>query len=146
MLPHPLTNFAIRKYYQNEPRFNGVYSRDNLPEKIKDGAYIINLDEQSDIVTYWTALYSLNNGVTYFDSFGVEHNSKEIKKFIGNKIIKTSIFRIKVYDSIMCGYFCIGFIDFMLAGKTITDFTNLFSPNNFKRNDDITLNYFMTNV
>ena len=146
MLPHPLTNFAIRKYYQNEPRFNGVYSRDNLQEKIKDGAYIINLDEQSDIVTYWTALYSLNNGVTYFDSFGVEHNSKEIKKFIGNKIIKTSIFRIKVYDSIMCGYFCIGFIDFMLAGKTITDFTNLFSPNNFKRNDDITLNYFMTNV
>ena len=146
MLPHPLTNFAIRKYYQNEPRFNGVYSRDNLPEKIKDGAYIINLDEQSDIVTYWTALYSLNNSVTYFDSFGVEHNSKEIKKFIGNKIIKTSIFRIKVYDSIMCGYFCIGFIDFMLAGKTITDFTNLFSPNNFKRNDDITLNYFMTNV
>ena len=78
MLPHPLTNFAIRKYYQNEPRFNGVYSRDNLPEKIKDGAYIINLDEQSDIVTYWTALYSLNNGVTYFDSFGLEHNSKEI--------------------------------------------------------------------
>ena len=146
MLPHPLTNFAIRKYYQNEPRFNGVYSRDNLQEKIKDGAYIINLDEQSDIVTYWTALYSLNNGVTYFDSFGVEHNSKEIKKFIGNKIIKTSIFRIKVYDSIMCGYFCIGFIDFMLAGKTITDFTNLFSPNNFKRNDDITLNCFMTNV
>ena len=91
-------------------------------------------------------MYSLNNGVTYFDSFGVEHNSKEIKKFIGNKIIKTSIFRIKVYDSIMCGYFCIGFIDFMLAGKTITDFTNLFSPNNFKRNDDITLNYFMINV
>ena len=74
-------------------------------------------------------MYSLNNGVTYFDSFGVEHNSKEIKKFIGNKIIKTSIFRIKVYDSIMCGYFCIGFIDFMLAGKTLTDFTNLFSPN-----------------
>ena len=115
MLPHPLTNFAIRKYYQNEPRFNGAYSRDNLQEKIKDGTYIINLDEQSDIVTYWTALYSLNNGVIYFDSFGLEHNSKEIKKFIGNKIIKTSIFRKKVYDSIMCGYFCIGFIGFMLA-------------------------------
>ena len=91
-------------------------------------------------------MYSLNNGVIYFDSFGLEHNSKEIKKFIGNKIIKTSIFRTKVYDSIMCGYFCIGFIGFMLAGKTITDFTNLFSPNNFKRNDDIILNYFMTNA
>ena len=139
MPPYLLTNFEMQKYYQNEPRFNGVYSRDNLQEKIKDGAYIINLDEQSDIVTYWTALYSLNNGVTYFDSFGVEHNSKEIKKFIGNKIIKTSIFRIKVYDSIMCGYFCIGFIDFMLVRKNLTEFTNLFSPNNSKENEDIIL-------
>ena len=146
MPPYLLTNFEMQKYYQNEPRFNGVYSRDNLQEKIKDGAYIINLDEQSDIVTYWTALYSLNNGVTYFDSFGVEHNSKEIKKFIGNKIIKTSIFRIKVYDSIMCGYFCIGFIDFMLARGTLTEFTNLFSPSNFKKNDDIILHYFMSNI
>ena len=56
MTPHPLTNFAIQKYYQNEPRFNGVYSRDNL-QRIKDGAYIINLDEHSDIETHWVALY-----------------------------------------------------------------------------------------
>ena len=80
MLSHPLTNFEIQKYYQNEPRFNGVYSRDNLP-KIKDGAYIINLDEYSDIGTHWVALYVQNN-VTYFDSFGVEHIPKEIKTFI----------------------------------------------------------------
>ena len=77
-------------------------------------------------------MYILNNDVTYFDSFGVEHIPKEIKAFIGNKNIKTNIFRIQAYDSIMCGYFCIGCIDFMLAGKTLTDFTKLFSPNNFK--------------
>ena len=71
---HLLTNIEIQKYYQNEPKFNGVYSRDNLP-KIKDGAYIINLDEYSDIGTHWVALYlnNDNNVVTYFDSFGVEH-------------------------------------------------------------------------
>ena len=74
----------------------------------------------------------LNNDVTYFDSFAVEHIPKEIKAFISDKNIKRSIFRIQAYDS-MCGYFCIGFIDFLLAGKTLTDFTNFFSPNNFKK-------------
>ena len=71
---HLLTNIEIQKYYQNEPKFNGVYSRNNLTE-IKDGAYIINLDEYSDIGTHWVALYlnNDNNVVTYFDSFGVEH-------------------------------------------------------------------------
>ena len=130
MPPHPFTNSEIQKYYQNEPRFNGVYSRDNLP-KIKDGAYVINLDEYSNIGTHWVALYIHNNDVTYFDSFGVEHIPKEIKAFINNKNIKTNIFRIQAYDSIMCGYFCIGFIDFMLKEKTLTEFTNLFSLNNF---------------
>ena len=76
-----LTNFEIQKYYQTEPRFHGVYSRDNLPDKIKEGAYVTNLDEYSDIGTHWTGLYALNN-VTYFDSFGVEHIPKEIKIFI----------------------------------------------------------------
>ena len=102
MPPHPLTNFEIQKYYQNEPRFNGVYSRDNLP-KIKDGAYVINLDEYSDIGTHWVALYVQNNNVTYFDSFGVKHIPKEIKEFVKNTNIKTNIFRIQAYDSIMCG-------------------------------------------
>ena len=87
MSPHSLINFEIQKYCQNEPRFNGVYSRDNLP-KIKDGAYVINLDEYSDIGTHWVALYVQNNDVTYFDSFGVEQISKEIRTFIGNKNIK----------------------------------------------------------
>ena len=67
-------------YYQHEPRFNGVYSRDNLPDEIKDGAYIINLDEYSDIGTHWVALYVEYNAITYSDRFGVEHTPKEIKK------------------------------------------------------------------
>ena len=87
-------------------------------------------------------MYVYNYNVTYFDSFGVEHISKEIKKFIKNKNIKTNIFRIQAYNSIMCGYFCIGFINFMLAGKTLTDFTSLFSPYDFDKNDNIILSYF----
>ena len=146
MPPHPLTNFELQKYYKNKSKFNGVFSRDNLPNKIEDGAYIINIDEYFDMRTHWAVLYVKNNDITYFDSFGVEHIPKEIIKFIGNKNIKTNIFRIQAYDSIMCGYFCIGFINFMLAGKTLTDFTNLFSPNDFKRNDDIIWKYFMNNA
>ena len=136
MLPHPLTNCQIQKYYQsskNETRFNGVYSRDNLSDKIKDEAYIINLDEYSDIGSHWIALYVSNNDVTCFYSFGVEHIPKEIETFSSNKNIKTNIFRTKAYDSIMSEYFCIGFISFMLSGKALTDFTNLFSLNDFKK-------------
>ena len=89
-----------------------------------------------------------NNSVIYFDSFGVEHIPKELKAFINNKNknITTNSFRIQAYESIMCGYFCIGFIDFTLAGKTLTEYTNLFSPNSFKKNDNIILNYFMSNI
>ena len=107
-------------------------------------------------------MYINNIDVTYFDSLGVEHIPKEIKTFINrpssfvlgpplrdawhNKNIITNIFRIQTYDSIMCGYFCIGFIDFILKGKTLTKYTNLFSPNNFKKNDYIILNYVMSNI
>ena len=97
--------------------------------------------------THWVSLWVNNsNNVTYFDSFGVEHIPKEIKTLIGNKNIKANIFRIQAYDSIMCAYFCIGFINYMLKGKTLTEYTNLFSPNNFKKNDDIILNYFTSNI
>ena len=138
--PHPLTNFEIQEYYQNEPR---VFSRDNLPNSIKSGAYVINLDEYLDIGTHWVALYVSNKTIIYFDSFGVEHIPKEIIKFIGNnKKIITNIYRIQAYNSIMCGYFCIGFINFMFDGNSLTDYTNLFSPNHFKKNDDIILKYF----
>ena len=77
-------------------------------------------------------MYVRNNDVTYINSFGVEHIPKEIKAFIDRSLsIATNIFRTRAYDSIMCGYFCTGFIDIMLAGKTLTEFTNLFSSNNF---------------
>ena len=135
------TNFEIQKYYQNEPKFNGVYSRNNLP-KTKDGAYIINLDEFKPIGTHWIALYVNANNIIYFDSFGVEHIPKEITKFIGNKNVKTNIYRIQAHDSIMCKYFCIGFIDFMLKGKSLLEYTNLFSPNEYKKNDKIILKCF----
>ena len=146
MSSHLLTNSEIQKYYQNEPRFNGVYSRDNLPDKTKDGTYEINLDEYSDLGTHWIVLQALNNNVTYFDNFKVQRISQEIKIFIDKSILVTSIFIIQAYDSVMRGYFCIGFIDFMLKGKNLTDFTNLFSPNNFNKNDNIILKYFLTNV
>ena len=142
MPPHLLTNSEIQDYYKNEPRFNGVYSRDNLLKTKNNGAYVINLDEYADAGTHGIALYVKNNEITYFDSFGVEHVLKEIKKFIENKNIETNIFRIQADNSIMCGYFCIGFIDFMLAGKSLIDFTSLFSPYDFKKNDDIISSYF----
>ena len=94
MPPHPLTSFEIKNYYENEPRFNGVYSRDNLHKIIKNGAYVINLDEYEDVGTHCVALYIKDNEITYSDSFGEEHFPKEIKKFIGHKNIKANIFRI----------------------------------------------------
>ena len=87
-------------------------------------------------------MFCNGNEIVYFDSFGVEHVPKEIKEFVGNKNVKDNIFLVQANDSVMCGYFCIGFIDFMLAGKKLTDYTNLFSPHDFKKNDDIILSYF----
>ena len=105
MPPHSLTNFEIQKYYQNEPRFNGVFSRNNLPEKIKEGACVINLDEYADVGTHWIALFCNRNEIVYFDSFGVELVPEGIKEFVGNKNIKANIFQIQANDSVMCGYF-----------------------------------------
>ena len=92
MAPHPLTNFKIQKYYQNEPRFNGVFSRDNLPKKIKDGAYLLNLDEYADVGTHWVALFCNINETVYFNSIGFEHFPEEIKTFVGNKNIIANVF------------------------------------------------------
>ena len=129
---HPLTNFEISEYYENEPRFNGV-----LPANIKKGAYVINLDEYEDAGTHWIALYVKNKKVVYFDSFGVEHVPKEIIKFIKNKGIIANIFRLQAYYSLMCGYFCIKFIYYRFDDKTLIDYTNLFSPQDLKKNDKI---------
>ena len=117
---------------------------------------VINLDEYKNTGTHWIALFVKTNEVICFDSFGIEHIPKEIDKFIGNEQsstakpsslersakarnekIKANIFRIQAYDSIICGYFCIEFINYMLKGKTLLDYTNLFSPNDFKKNDQI---------
>ena len=133
MLAHPLTNFEIQMYYQNQPRFKGIFSRDNLSKKIKDWAYVINLDEYVDVGTHWIALFCRKNETVYFNSLGFEHVTEEIKEFIGNKNIKAKIFRIRASNSIMWGYFYIGFIDFMLSGKKLTDFTNLLSPYDFEK-------------
>ena len=120
-----------------------VYSRNNLP-KIKDGAYVINLDEYESIGTHWIALYVNGNSrrasydAIYFDSFGAEHIPKEIKTFIGNKNIITNIYRIQAHDSIICGYFYIGFVDFMLKVKSLL---SLFSPKEYEKNDKIILKY-----
>ena len=124
-----VNKLEISEYYKDEPRFNGVYSRNNLPKTIKKGTYVINLDEYENTGTHWVSLFVKANKVIYFDSFGIEHIPEKINKFIGNKKIKASIFRIQAYDSIMCGYFCIEFINYMLKGKTLLDYTNLFSPN-----------------
>ena len=142
MLPHHLANFEIQKYYQNEPRFNGAFSRNNLPKKIKDGAYVINLDEYADVATHWIALFCNRNEIVYFDRFGAEHIPEEIKEFLRNKNIKASIFRVEANDSVMYGYVGLGFIDFILSGKKLTDYSSLFSPHDFKKNDYIILSYF----
>ena len=124
-----------------KPRFNGVYSRNNLSKK-KGGVYIINLDEYESIGTHCIALYVNDNNVTYFDSVGVKYIPKEIKKIIGNKNVVTNIYQIQSYDSTMCGYFCIGFIDFMLKSKSLLEYTNLFPPDDDEKNDKIILKYF----
>ena len=121
LLPfHPLTNFEISECYKNEPKFNGAYSRNNLPKTIKKGAYVINLEEYEKMGTHWVALFVKPKFTVYFDSLGIEHIPKEIKHAIGNeqsssakarnKEIKANIFRIQAYDSIMCGYFCMNLL------------------------------------
>ena len=122
---HNLTDLEIQRYFQNEPRFNGAYSRDILLDKIKDEAYVTIFDEYADIGTHWIPLDSNGNIVTYFDSFGVDHIPKEIKI----SSMDLSIFRIQAYDSVMCGYFCVGFI------------TDQFLPSSFQENHKMILNY-----
>ena len=83
-------------------------------KKVKDGSYVINFDEYADVVTHWIALFCNRNEIVYFNSFGVEHVPEEIKEFFGNKNIKANILRVQANDSVMYGYFCIGFIGFIL--------------------------------
>ena len=97
----------------------------------------MKLDECENTGTHWIPLFVKTNEAVYFDSFGIKHILNEINEFIGNKNIKSNIFRLQSYDSIMCGYYCIEFINYMLQGKALLDYTNLFSPNDFKKNDQV---------
>ena len=117
----------IQMYYLNENKFDDVCPRNNLT-KTKNGKYVVNLDEFKSIGTLQITFYVNGNNSIHFDSFGVAYNSKEINKLTENKNIISSIYRIQAHDS-MCGYFWIRFIDFMLKGKSLLDYTNLFSPN-----------------
>ena len=126
MPPDHSINFEIQIYYENEPKFNDFYFKNNL-SKIKDGAYIINLDEYESIGTHWIALYVNAKNVTYFDSFWVEYIKK--KELMGNENVMTNVYRVQAYDSIMCRYVCIGFTDFILKGKSLLEYTTFFSLN-----------------
>ena len=107
-----------------------------------DGGYIINLDDLGKNGTHWVAMYVKKNRAIYFDSFGVEHLPEELKKVLSSKNVELNLYRIQDFDSIMCGYFCLGFLDYMFAGKTLMNYTSLFSPNDFKKNDDIIASLF----
>ena len=121
-------------------KFNGFYWRNKL-SKTNDGSYVVNLDEYKPIGTHWIVLYLNGNNFIHFDRFGVEHIWR--KRVISNKNIKTNVYRIRANVPIMCGYFCIEFIDFMLKSKSWLDYTNLFSPNEHEKNDKTKLLFFL---
>ena len=104
--------------------------------------YQKNKHKHKDNDTHRITLFCNRNEIVYFGSFGVEHIPEEIKEFIGNKSIKANIFRVQANNSVMCGSFCIVFVDFMLAGKNFTDYRNFFSPHDLKKNDNIILFIF----
>ena len=118
------------------PELIVFFPRNNLPKTIKNGAY-----EFADVWTHWVALFCRKNEILYFHSVGIKHFPKEIKNSL-EKNIKANIFRVQGSNSVIFGYFCIGFTDFMLAGKKLTDFTSLFSPSDFEKSDTINLSYF----
>ena len=140
--PHPLTNHEISRYFEDELLFNGVFSRNNLPDLPRDGGYVINLDDLGESGTHWVAIFVNGNRAIYFDSFGVEHLPREIKRFLRGKDLMVNIYRVQDIRSILCGYYCIKFLDFMFDGKSLMDFTSLFSPHDFKENEKIILRLF----
>ena len=110
--------------------------------RIKNGAYIINLDDKNSKETHWVSLFIDKNLAVYFDSFGIEYIPQEVLNKIRDNWITHNIFRTPDNESIMCGFYCITFIEYMLAGKTLLDYTNLFSPNDYEKNDKIIYKYF----
>ena len=111
-------------------------------KKIKDGAYVINLDEYADVGAHWIALFCNGSEIVYFDNFGAEHVPQEIKEIFGSKNIIAETFRVQANNSVMYGYFWIAFIGFMVAEEKLTDFTSMFSPYDFEKNDNTIPSYF----
>ena len=137
------------KYYEGDNRFQGVHPRDDLPPVIKTGAYVINLDDMDGPGTHWVAVYCKYKKVTYFDSFAVGHIPEEVKIFVGDKKIRSNMYRLQHYYSIMCGYYCIAFIDHMFAGGNLQSFNKMFDPHDFDLNDKIIYDMFakpVTNI
>ena len=118
-----------------------AFSRNNLP-RIKHGTYVINLNDKKSKGTHWVSLFIDRNTAVYFDSFGIEYIPQEVLNKIKDKSITHNIFRIQDNESIMCGFYCIAFVEYMLAGEILLDYTNLFSPNDYKKNDKIIYKYF----
>ena len=114
-LLNPLNNIEITNYFNDKPIFNGVFSRNNLP-RIKNGRYVINLDDKNSNAAHWVSLFDRNTAV-YFDSFGIEYIPQEVFNIIKDKLITLNKFRIPDKKSIMSGFYCIAFIEYMLAGK-----------------------------
>ena len=140
-----MSNFEIEEYFKKEPKFKGVYSRNSLPSLSKDGGYVVNLDERGEAGTHWVAIHIKGPKATYFDSFGIEHIPNEVLRFLRKKDIDSNIFRVQSKKSVLCGYFCIKFLEYMFSGKTLTEYTNLFSPTDFKKNDKVVLRLFGIN-
>ena len=136
MPPHLLTNYEIQKYYQNEKSLMVFFLEKNCKKTAwkNKGWGLYNKPRWICRRSIdWIALFCSRNEIVCFDSFSVEHVPEEIKEFNWNKNMKANIFRIQANDSVMCGCFCIGFVNFMLAGKKLTDFRNLLSPYDFQK-------------
>ena len=117
-------------YFKYEPKFNGVFSRSNLLTK-KDGEYVINLDDDNSKRIHWVLIFIERNLAVCFDSLGIEYIPQEVLKKIKDKSIAHNIFRTQYNESIMCGFYFITFIEYMLEEKTWLDYPNLFSPKNY---------------
>ena len=139
VLLHLLSNIDITNYFDYEPRFDGVFSKKNS-SRIKHGAFLINLDDKKSKGRHWVTLLIDRNKVVYFLSFETQYILQEILN--KDKSITHSIFRIPNDDSILCGFYCMALIEYMLAGKALLDYTNLISPNDYKKNDKIIYKYF----
>ena len=116
-------------------------STNNLP-RVKDRVYVKNLDDENSKRTLWVSLFIDKNTAVYFDSFGIEYIPQEVLNKIRDNSITHNIFRIQDNDSIKCGFYCIAFIEYMLSIKSLWNYTNLFSPNDYKKNDKIIYKYF----